>query len=155
MKNHWKLTLQKGAVREEVFFEKKLHCDANCEHCRAIISNLLWTGVIFENILNASLRGRTELGSCGISPSAARWVAHVPCNTWARFIGGIDPDGWVVSDETSKHFFSARRFERATPKRPSIVKCLAVKGQPKMQHCSSTTENAPTHNTDRRGTDLN
>ena len=28
--------------------------------------------------------------------------------------------------------FSARRFEKATPKRPSIVKCLAVKGQPKM-----------------------
>jgi len=81
MKNHWKLTLQKGAVREEVFFEKKLHCDANCEHYRAIISNLLWSGVIFENILNASLRGRTELGSCGISPSAARWVAQVPCNT--------------------------------------------------------------------------
>ena len=24
--------------------------------------------------------------------------------TSARFIGGIDPDGWVVSDETSKHF---------------------------------------------------
>ena len=24
--------------------------------------------------------------------------------TWARFIGGMDPDWWVVSDETSKHF---------------------------------------------------
>ena len=24
--------------------------------------------------------------------------------TCARFFGGIDPGGWVVSDETSKHF---------------------------------------------------
>ena len=30
--------------------------------------------------------------------------------------------------------FSARRFERATPKRPSIVKCLAEERQPKMPH---------------------
>ncbi len=30
--------------------------------------------------------------------------------TWARFIGGIDHDGWVVSDETSKHFH--RKFAK-------------------------------------------
>ena len=29
---------------------------------------------------------------------------------WARFIGGIFPDGWVVSDETSKHFH--RKFAK-------------------------------------------
>ena len=45
------------------------------------------------------------------------------------------------------HIFSRRDALKA-PKRPSIVKCLAVKGQPNMHHCSSTTENAPTHNTD-------
>ena len=40
----------------------------------------------------------------------------LPPRTWARFIGGIDPDGWVVSDETSKHFFLffwAHAFEQA------------------------------------------
>ena len=31
-------------------------------------------------------------------------------DTWARFIGGIDPDGWVMSDETSKHFH--RKFAK-------------------------------------------
>ena len=35
------------------------------------------------------------------SPSASPTIARV---TWARFIGGIDPDGWGVSDETSKHW---------------------------------------------------
>ena len=30
-------------------------------------------------------------------------------------------------------FFSARRFEKPILRRPSIVKCLAVKGQPEMQ----------------------
>ena len=31
-------------------------------------------------------------------------------NLSKTFIGGIDPDGWVVSDETSKHFH--RKFNR-------------------------------------------
>ena len=37
--------------------------------------------------------------SCRRSPCIRPGTPH-----WVRFIGGVDPDGWVVSDETSKHF---------------------------------------------------
>ena len=36
--------------------------------------------------------------------------------------------------------FSARRFERAIPKRPSIVKCLAVKGQHNPENAAKCRE---------------
>ena len=46
--------------------------------------------------------------------------------------------GWCQMKLASIFFF-ARRFERETPKRPSIVKCLAVQRQPKMpQHTTWT-----------------
>ena len=38
---------------------------------------------------------------------------HACLNLSQTPFGGIDPDGWVVSDETSKHFFRAHAFEEA------------------------------------------
>ena len=38
------------------------------------------------------------------APASGSLASHRPDHTCARFIGGIDPDEWVVSDETSKHF---------------------------------------------------
>ena len=48
--------------------------------------------------------------------------------------------GIFSSLRSTIHFFSARRFERATPKRPSIVKCVAVKRQPTMPHHTTQTD---------------